>query len=311
LVDDTGTAYIQYYDLDWAQQLSAIDVRTWTTKWTRETSATPVIAVDNGDVVVNDPDTQSVIEIDPHGATVGTTPLQSQLSSPTVILHNQGILHGVDDSGNVIETQMSVVRETPSSFAPLRSQVGNVGCVPPNFNHIFGRGKNLAAGSINLYLAINNLSQPWTPDQRSAMDLGFLKWTQANVLSGLGTSFDPAPETDVTHTITTGKLDLGVVVDSTGRRRFKAGQTAPTVAADGTITGASIYYTTVPGILPNPNSYLRVTLHEVGHTLGFDDANGTNGTTVMNQLDIQENVPLDVTACDRTQALRAPTRSWP
>jgi len=36
--DDSGTTYLQHYDAAWATILEAVDVSSWATKWSRETT---------------------------------------------------------------------------------------------------------------------------------------------------------------------------------------------------------------------------------------------------------------------------------
>jgi uncharacterized protein YjdB len=81
LTGDDGTAYVQAYP---GGPTTAVDVRTWTTKWTSSATGKPVMALADGGVALDDPLTNTLAVVD--GSGVATQMTSTQQTRPTSAL---------------------------------------------------------------------------------------------------------------------------------------------------------------------------------------------------------------------------------
>jgi len=73
LTGDDGTAYIS----SWGGPLTAVDVRTWATKWTVGNLGEPVMALADGGVVLHNSYSGTMSAVDSGGTTIDTSNIQA------------------------------------------------------------------------------------------------------------------------------------------------------------------------------------------------------------------------------------------
>ena len=85
-----------------------------------------------------------------------------------------------------------------------------------------------------------------------------------------------------------------------------AGITIPSRDAEEYITGLGILLSDDTNDLESCSGFKKAAMHEAGHGQNLNDANGSGGSSVMNQFagkdDTGNNIPDDVTDCDRNVA---------
>lgn len=147
-------------------------------------------------------------------------------------------------------------------------------CQPASWTN---RWKGLAAGSYTGYTFAGTWSDQWKQDKiAEAFDL----WTEANLNSGLNTSFGP-PLGSLVLTL----RNVPIPNDATTGLPVAAGVLdGSTVDQNGILTSATIAWNTNTSVLSDRPGYLKTALHEIGHTLGLGDLHGGNGSSVMNQM---------------------------
>lgn len=142
---------------------------------------------------------------------------------------------------------------------------------------------------------------PFPEDRISCVDRAFDAWTRANAATGL----------DVRFVRGTG----GIVVrfDRPGGLVLPQGKggawTDPVREVDGFLEQANIWLSSDSRLLDSCDGVTKMTLHELGHLHGLDDAGVYRGPSVMNRAarrnDVGGRIPLMPTACDARQASRA------
>jgi hypothetical protein len=174
--------------------------------------------------------------------------------------------------------------------------------------------KGLTAGGNFTY----GFNGAW-PKFRASVGKAFSNWNGANTTTQLNTSYgltaSPTPDIKLTQ--------VSMPPPSTGNVR--GGVTRATPDNSGIITSAEIDFNTDPDALTSDPGYLKVSLHEIGHTLGLGDASLPRGKSVMNSMAVAHslppalgkpndqggNMPIVVTRCDAQRAYDASLRSWP
>jgi hypothetical protein len=133
-------------------------------------------------------------------------------------------------------------------------------------------------------------------DHQSCVVNALNKWTTANQGKS-NVSFQPV-ESGQSANLTLNKVNLPVGIGG--------GITTPSRDADGYITGVGVQFTDDTTDLDSCTGFLKVALHELGHTQNLNDTSGSGGSSVMNQMsgknDIGGNIPTDVTSCDSNAA---------
>jgi hypothetical protein len=139
---------------------------------------------------------------------------------------------------------------------------------------------------------------PFPSDRVACVDRAFEAWTRANAATGLHVQFVRGPG--------------GIVVrfdrpDGLVLPRGKGGAWSdPVRAADGYLEQANVWLSSDARLLDSCDGVTKVTLHELGHLHGLDDAGVYRGPSVMNRAarrdDAGGRIPFTPTPCDAQQA---------
>jgi alpha-tubulin suppressor-like RCC1 family protein len=161
---------------------------------------------------------------------------------------------------------------------------------------------------------------------RTAVEDALQRWSLANVAAGVGTTFVP-----VTGSEGAG-LDihfsaLSVTFDQQGIPRDALGGGFDPVAAtrdgDGHFTKAVIHVQSSTEVATLPSTFLKIGVHEVGHSMGLGEGRGRLASSVMNQLssgsdpqhplrdDPKNNIASYPQQCDIAATLKASVAKWP
>src|SRR5262249_39034697 len=100
----------------------------------------------------------------------------------------------------------------------------------------------------------------------------FSRWQAADGTSGLNAVFAEGSPPKITLT----KVDL--------QPPNAGGITSPSRDGDGYVIGFGMQFTNHTDLLQSCDGFLKVTLHELGHGHGLGDTQGTQGSSVMNQM---------------------------
>jgi hypothetical protein len=166
-----------------------------------------------------------------------------------------------------------------------------------------------ARGSTVRFFLDPNLSA----EQRRQVRWGLAEWTRANSINNTRVRFEEvAAGQSFQFHVLNGQLGAGT--PAFANKSFRS---------DGTVVSATLTFdpnatfsgTNTRIVDPNQPGYetiiIKLTLHETGHTMGLDHPQGASanactqqdGVTVMNYIcnvnDRSDNMPLEVTACDR------------
>lgn len=142
---------------------------------------------------------------------------------------------------------------------------------------------------------------PFPSNRITCVDRAFEAWTRVNAVTGLGVRFVRG----------TG----GIVVrfdrpDGLVLPQGKGGAwTDPVRSTDGFLEQANIWLSSDSGLLDSCDGVTKMTLHELGHLHGLDDAGVYRSPSVMNRAarrnDVGGRIPLTPTSCDAQQARHA------
>jgi hypothetical protein len=186
------------------------------------------------------------------------------------------------------------VRATSGSY-PTHDLVLTIGTAPQSCTAAPIEKKGFRPGTSVTYGFIGT----WGPE-RACLESALAQWSHANAGTGLNVTFGP---------VASGASPAVTLYKTTLPPNIAGGNTEPTVDADGYLTGVGILFSPNTDILESCTGFLKVMLHELGHTNGLDDAYNGNQTTVMNQLngkdDSGNNLPIVVTSCDANGAYAA------
>jgi len=126
-------------------------------------------------------------------------------------------------------------------------------------------------------------------------------WNNANLNSNR-VSFQPV-ESGQAPSVTFAFTNLGGTT--------AGGITSPSRDNDGFVTGFGVQVTNDTNLVDQCLALIKVVLHELGHGQGLEDAYGSNGDSVMDQMsgknDVGGNLPTSPTPCDVNQAYNAST----
>jgi len=213
----------------------------------------------------------------------------------------------------------------PSPIPCLHLPVKNIGCAiivvmctalasypqsscPPTFNEKWTQGTRV-------YVNLSNITDP---EQRRQIELAIQRWGAASAANDSRVTFtlDTPPAGAATLTFQNGSLSpgIGARTDTTINLSTGALLSATITFNPNALTpgGQPVYFPSTPEV-PSPGYstiFLKVALHEIGHTFGLDEApvppsgncDQPDGTSVMNGYcgtnDFYSNMPTEVTECD-------------
>lgn len=144
---------------------------------------------------------------------------------------------------------------------------------------------------------------PFPEDRMPCVDRAFAAWTRANAATGLDVRF------------IRGSGGIVVRFDRPGGLVLPQGKggawTDPVRGHDGFLEQANIWLSSDSRLLDSCDGVTKMTLHELGHLHGLDDAGVYRGPSVMNRAarrnDAGGRISLTPTPCDAKQASRAST----
>jgi hypothetical protein len=297
MVTSDGVAYFEGPN----GELMPRDTATWAAQWSEPLSVWPIEGRDDGGLTAHGWDENSMLiqEIDSTGQVVQSYP--TSLSSPLVVVRDQGILHGLDEQG------MLGAVAAPIAAASVWSYQSNLfsGCNEnvPFLQYRTPVGPTLTYGFDNSWSDKADL-------KLQVLDALAL-WSIANQSVGLQVSFAPAPAN--TTPVVLFKTGPTTISPQTGRPRLAQTQPILHPAVQDQMERAEIVFSDNPAVLARlPEMWRKFALHEIGHVMGLGDLPGRGGTSVMNQASTSTDyylwMPMTVTACDARRAKAAYNR---
>ncbi|MEQ1935316.1 MAG: matrixin family metalloprotease, partial [Fimbriimonadaceae bacterium] len=333
LVAKGGTVFLKYYDAEWAFQLASLNVATWTTNWTVGIGqgTVPTLALDNGHVVLFDPDVPEIRELDESGSLASTVSTGEALYNPFIGPLGQASIYGSNGTDWGLSEMVTPEYLEAESFSTFSFYPGYLlkdqkSCKTPPLLPVTGpepHHKGLVNTSTPYkFRFVDQVGAVWTDSQKTQVLKAFTLWNEANAITGLLTNFtcisaSPAPTGCAVDATTTEDISL--------KRESLTPPAAGSFLATGSVMtwsdwhiyGGTIKFTTNTNVVNKDETYLKIALHEIGHALGLDHAGGTNGSSVMNIMgvyigsqyvldqkrdDFRGNVSTVVRPCDRLQA---------
>jgi hypothetical protein len=171
------------------------------------------------------------------------------------------------------------------AFGPLKGNYSNQNApencrnlppVRPNF-------KPWAVGT-TVYYQLDESGGAFNADQRGAIVNAFELWKAASLANDLGVIFEPWQGQEVSTRLSFKK---GILANPDWRAEgtlSRAIGPPPT----STVFGSVVATSETDKLLSGPG-YLKMTLHEIGHSMGLDDNHRRRGSSVMNQFSIDNS----------------------
>lgn len=248
-------------------QTTAVDLATWTTRWTRPTGA-PVLALDDRSVLLHDAATQSLVRVDADGTVVESTPTSVFLVDPTVLLNGQGSLYGVDGTtGQIVELATAVYVEAAEQWKDsdkvFTDKVSK--CTPYKLNADAPPPLQigLAARTSPYTYQFEGAPLPWLDHQKAGVRDAFAAWDAVNQLAVPGIrfrEFDPTRDEGTPSIVLRKTLIFA-------NRKVAGGYIGGAQLPDRHTTGGEITFSEAR--LSSRKGYFKVALHEIGHSLGL------------------------------------------
>lgn len=267
MITSNGTAYLPDGPNG---EMRARSTDTWTPHWTAPTSGMPIQGLYSGGLQWITFNANSVVvqELDSSGVLIRSTDVG--ISSPTAVLRDQGVLHGIDTSGSLamvagfvstaIEWSYSTHMDKCTQGILLADVIGNdqqlnIGLEPRPTPYTYDF-LDLAPG------------QPghWETSQMSGVNDAFGAWNSVLLNEDLDISF---------RHLSVSEKNAGVSPDILIR---KGGLTPPQAGGffgneprlpNLRVNGGVVFMSAFDTVLLEHIGFFKTTLHEIGHSLGL------------------------------------------
>ncbi len=279
-IDASGTAYLRHN----SYSLSAVDIATWSTKWTvDDTYLGFVTAIDGGSVLLFDYDNTELVTLSSAGSTLSRT-AAPQAADAYPINASQGLLHGIDWlTGSIGEYTAPDICEASFIFIAGQGNLQRKGrgksCIlPPHLSYTRAMAPRTNDYKYK-FMANGSTDEAWTADPKAGVADAFALWNAANAAAGISVHFSEE----------TGSGPADIELHRKPLASDQAGLFTPSLSvphgSTEYISAGGIDLQSDAAILKSRKGYLKVALHEIGHVMGLDHTptSSANGTSVMNR----------------------------
>ena len=263
--------------------------------WVSPTPGVPVHATPGNGAVLADSAAGLLHNISGDGVLMSSTP--NSVTSPANTLSYGSWIGQV--AATVTDTVNISVDDAPFSFGATADRTGNgsaqntggADCIRPSLNP---DRKSWALNSSVIYWISDptNTSDPnkWTDQQKLAVDNAFEEWNDVNTANAIPVSFVKyGGSGSPLFRFRKGDDPVPGIPDA-----YAGGSVPATEPKPGTVTSATITVTNNTQRLLEHIGYLKMGLHEIGHTLGLNDTHGGKRSSVMNQFSRMTNRPVEL-----------------